>query len=168
MRRLTVLKIINMNKTYKTKADIEITKEEAEKAMKFYENPEVSHSLGWESSLVQEKVTREYFVADDEYLASSTFGFKTREERNLHDSKQKAIFKIHKYMRENNMFWDIDWNTFKGKWLIQGWNYGWDIPSLCCYSQQDSSSHNLIFKTEEDRDEILDKFPEELELILKG
>lgn len=141
-------------------------------------NPsEPNHSLGWEP-----KIGEKYYVNRGAYITPQTnegVGFdktaikkgrtsKTKRELIEKANVDEAKHTIWKYMREHGMFFEPDWSDDDhSKYVIDGWAYDDDCPTVDTKWCRDTSQHSLVFASREDRQQILDKFPDELKLILK-
>lgn len=139
---------------------------------------EPSHSLGW-----QPKKGEEYYYNSNNYgvvlSPNVDVGFdrgiiyrgvakKTAKEVEQAVEIEEAKHKIWKYMREHDMFFEIDYkNKEQLKYQIMGWNYALDKPDTDYFSSHDRSQYKLIFKSGADMHKILRIFPNELKLILK-
>jgi hypothetical protein len=95
--------------------------------------------------------------------------YKTREEAESMINKQKAIRRIHVYMRENGLiFDDVNWDNFKiTKYQIVGWDYFKMKPEENQLFYSNESKGELFFRLEEDRQKVLDNYKEDLEIFLK-
>lgn len=95
--------------------------------------------------------------------------YKTKEEAEKIVKKRKALRRIHEYMRENDLFfYEVDWEKHEqAKWMIIGWNYDLQIADWDFTYFKDRIKGNLIFRTEEDMQEVLENCKEDLEIYLK-
>jgi hypothetical protein len=94
--------------------------------------------------------------------------FLTEEAVKKVNNKRKAFGAIRQYIRDNGLEFKPDWSDDKQKkWQITGWDY---LRNNCHYDWfclYDISRHNLIFKSQEDRQKVLDNCAKELEVLLK-
>lgn len=139
---------------------------------------EPEHSLGWEP-----KYNKKYYFDGGFDVPSRGVNDNTSADKSIiprGGAKQaynevvqerkiaEAKHKIWKYMREHDMFFDVDWRAAdQDKHVISGWDYIASAPDIENTRFIDTSQHSLVFASREHRQEILDKFPDELKLILK-
>ena len=92
----------------------------------------------------------------------------TEEEAQRADSKRLVLGTIQAFIRDNNLEFKPDWgNENETKYTIAGWNYNNDAPNIDYYYQLNISSYNLIFKSAEDMQLVLDECRKELKILLK-
>ncbi len=95
--------------------------------------------------------------------------YKTETEAQRVLDKKKALRRIHEYMYKNDLVYVPDWNVSNDdyKYQIEGWFHTEDRPTLCQYFCLNNSKGNLVFRTEQDRQKVLDNCKEDLEIYLK-
>lgn len=142
------------------------------------DNPnEPNHSLGW-----QPKPGDTYHIAD---ISGKVYGYtyhsdgtdnsfisrgdakRTADEAELEMRREEALHKIHRYMYENGMMFTPNFSGEEVIYQIVGWDYRKNTPATDWWRRLDTSQHRLMFRSEEDRRIIINKFPDELKLILK-
>jgi len=138
---------------------------------------EPEHSLGWTP-----KIREGYYYLDEDYeIFNNVFlgdegdkvlgkignAYKTRPEAERVVEKAKALRRIHEYMRKNDLFFTPDWSDDKYKYAIAGWDYVGNEPLTSTWFAVDASKGNLIFKSNNDRQMVLDNCAKDLEIYLK-
>lgn len=96
----------------------------------------------------------------------------TEEEAKKADERRLALGRIQKFIRENDIDapctgYIPDFSDGGYKYQITGWNYTYDEVSLNSYIKFDESQYNLIFKTLEGRQAVLENCSKDLEILLK-
>ena len=93
--------------------------------------------------------------------------FLTKEEAEREAEKLKALARINEYILSNGLRFKPDWSDVKQNYVIEGWGYHRDSPSIAYFCLVNTSKHNLVFKSAEDRQLVLDNCAEDLETLLK-
>jgi hypothetical protein len=105
---------------------------------------------------------------DNGFLARAEI-YRTKEEAQKADEKRLALGRIRKYIHENGLEFVPNWkNENEDKYQIIGWDYDDDMPDKGWYCYIDRSCHNLIFRSEEDRQKVLDNCKDDLRILLKN
>jgi hypothetical protein len=163
-----------MKFTIKNK-EIELTAEEVEEIVK--QSKEAKQPLYFVP-----KMEEEYFVlsecsvcvlnwgngrADNLYLDRANV-YRTKEEAEKEDQKRLALGRIRKYIHENDLESAPNWEDGEDKYQIVGWDYGLDKPITDCSPYIDYSSYNLIFRSVEDGQKVIDNCKDDLRTLLKN
>jgi hypothetical protein len=90
----------------------------------------------------------------------------TEEEAQKADNKRLALGTIQAYIRDNDLQFTPNWEYNNWKWQITGWSYEGDCELYNQYYYNDESKYDLIFKSEEDRQKVIDNCKEELRILL--
>jgi hypothetical protein len=95
--------------------------------------------------------------------------YKTEAEAQKVLDKQKALRRIHVYMRENGLvFDDVDFEDgTQKKWQITGWDYELKGVESDTYSLVNASKGDLYFRLFNDLYQIQNNCKEDLEIFLK-
>jgi hypothetical protein len=105
---------------------------------------------------------------DNDLIARDNF-YLTEEEVIKADKKRLALGTIRAFIKENDLEFTPNWeDSEEVKYQITGWNYCDDKVIVDMLLSLDCSSHNLNFKSEEDRQKVLDNCTGELEFLLKN
>ena len=156
---------------YKNKGlEVELTDEQAEEVVKVYgakkdylpkEGQIVYYiSLGLDVFPISYKeIMKQAFIAGEILL--------TKEEAEKKAEKLKALARINEYILSNGLRFKPDWSDVKQNYVIEGWGYHRDSPSIAYFCLVNTSKHNLVFKSAEDRQLVLDNCAEDLETLLK-
>lgn len=91
----------------------------------------------------------------------------TKEATQKADNKRLALGTIRKFIRENFLEFVPDWKNNQEKYQIIGWIYNAGIPDYSNWSLRNLSQHNLIFKSPEDRQKVLEGCHDELRVLLR-
>jgi hypothetical protein len=104
----------------------------------------------------------------DNYRLARGNVFLTEEAAKKAENKRLALGTIQQYIRDNDLEFEPNWYYREQmKWQICGWDY---TRNNCLYDwpySYNTSKHNLIFKTAEDRLKVIDNCAKELEVLLK-
>jgi hypothetical protein len=90
----------------------------------------------------------------------------TEKEAKKADNKRLALGTIQAYIRDNGLEFTPDWKDTTDKYQIIGWNYVLNNVNHGCSDDINYSQHNLIFKSAEDLQKVLDNCREELIVLL--
>lgn len=148
-----------------------------EQLQELIDSQEIEHRIGWKPQLLDYfyfisnnldiKERRYEGFSEDRDLVVVGNCYATKEAAKQAREKQKALRRIHEYMYKNDLVYVPDWSDSIGKYQISGWSYNDNSPIVHSFFHENLSRGNLVFKTDEDRQQVLDNCKEDLEIYLK-
>jgi hypothetical protein len=164
------------------KITIELTEELTEEQVEELLQQIKDAGIFKEKKEVLEKGQEYWYLAEDEYsntifqndgfdeaILARDNVYLTEEEARKADEKRVALGTIRAFIRKNDLEFTPDWEDGEEiKYQITGWQYEEDEMSIDRWTKWDESKYNLVFKSEEDRQKVLDNCTGELEFLLKN
>ena len=123
-----------------------------------FEHNEPCYLLYNNGEIIETEFSKRYDIVNQDNF------FKTRQEAEHERDKREAIFKIKKYIYDNFGYDPTDWDSIKYKSFIICSLPESKFYSSPCYEQKYYSPIGYL-KTEEQAQEIIDNFEDELKII---